>query len=136
MHNLITLVRHLRRIAAFKVSTRAIVLTLMILGVWVATVKLELPPDLSVNDKLIHVVVFFGFALLMDLATSRNPFWLWKGLPLLIYGGGIEIAQYFTEFRSFSIADWFADFAGILLYFIIKSVIVFLDKKRFAHNEY
>ncbi len=136
MHNLITLVRHLRRIVAFKVSTRAVVLTLMILGVWVATVKLELPPDLSVNDKLIHVVVFFGFALLMDLAISRNPFWLWKGLPLLIYGGGIEIAQYFTEFRSFSIADWFADFAGILLYFIIKSAVVFFDKKRFTHNEY
>lgn len=136
MHNLITLVRHLRRIAAFKVSTRAVVLTLMILGVWVATVKLDFPPDLSVNDKLIHAVVFFGFALLMDLATSRNPFWLWKGLPLLIYGGGIEIAQYFTEFRSFSIADWFADFAGILLYYIVKSAIVFFDKKNSADNEY
>ncbi len=136
MHNLITLVRHLRRIAAFKVSTRAVVITLMILGVWVATVKLDFPPDLSVNDKLIHAVVFFGFALLMDLATSRNPFWLWKGLPLLIYGGGIEIAQYFTEFRSFSIADWFADFAGILLYYIVKSAIVFFDKKNSADNEY
>ena len=108
----------------------------MILGVWVATVKLDFPPDLSVNDKLIHAVVFFGFALLMDLATSRNPFWLWKGLPLLIYGGGIEIAQYFTEFRSFSIADWFADFAGILLYYIVKSAIVFFDKKNSADNEY
>ena len=136
MHNLIILVRHLRRIAAFKVSTRAVVLTLMILGVWVATVKLEFPPDVSVNDKLIHVVVFFGFALLMDLATSRNPFWLWKGLPLLIYGAGIEIVQYFTEFRSFSIADWFADFAGILLYFMIKSIIVFFDKKSSVDNEY
>ncbi len=136
MHNLIILVRHLRRIAAFKVSTRAAVLTLMVLGVWVATMKLEFPPDLSINDKLIHIVVFFCFALLMDLATSRNPFWLWKGLPLLIYGGSIEIAQYFTEFRSFSIADWFADFAGILLYFIIKSTILFLDKKRSTDNEY
>ena len=98
--------------------------------------KLEFPPDLSVNDKLIHVVVFFGFALLMDMASSRNPFWLWKGLPLLIYGGGIEIAQYFTEFRSFSIADWFADFAGILLYYIIKSVIVFFDRKSSSDNNY
>ena len=128
--------RHLRRIAAFKVSARVVVLTLMILGAWVATIHLEFPPDVSVNDKLIHVVVFFCFALLMDLATSRNPFWLWKGLPLLIYGGGIEIAQYFTEFRSFSIADWFADFSGILLYFMIKSTIVFFDKKRTSDNDY
>ncbi|WP_299872132.1 VanZ family protein [uncultured Cocleimonas sp.] len=134
MHNLILLVRHLRRIAAFKVSARAVVLTLMILGAWVATIHLEFPPNVSVNDKLIHVVVFFGFALLMDLATSRNPFWLWKGLPLLIYGGGIEIAQYFTEFRSFSIADWFADFVGILLYYLIKSAIVYFDKKRSSDN--
>jgi len=134
MHKLILLVRHLRRIAAFKVSARAVVLTLMILGAWVATIHLEFPPNVSVNDKLIHVVVFFGFALLMDLATSRNPFWLWKGLPLLIYGGGIEIAQYFTEFRSFSIADWFADFAGILLYYLIKSTIVYFDKYRSSDN--
>ena len=136
MHDLIILMRHLRRIAAFKVSARVVVLTLMILGAWVATIHLEFPPDVSVNDKLIHVVVFFCFALLMDLATSRNPFWLWKGLPLLIYGGGIEIAQYFTEFRSFSIADWFADFSGILLYFMIKSTIVFFDKKRTSDNDY
>ncbi|MEB8432413.1 VanZ family protein [Cocleimonas sp. KMM 6892] len=134
MHNLIILVRHLRRIAAFKVSTRALVITLMVLGAWVATIHLEFPPDISINDKLIHVIVFFGFALLMDLATSRSPFWLWKGLPLLIYGGGIEVAQYFTEFRSFSLADWFADFAGILLYYIAKSIIVYWDKKRSTHN--
>jgi VanZ family protein len=76
----------------------------------------------------------FGVALLLDLATSRSPFWVWKGLPLLIYGGGIEVAQYFTEFRSFSLADWFADFAGILLYYIAKSIIVYWDKKRSTHN--
>lgn len=134
MHNLITLVRHLRRIAAFKISTRVVVITLMILGAWVATVKLDFPHNVDVNDKVIHAVVFFGFALLMDLATSRNPFWLWKGFPLLIYGGGIEIAQYFSEFRSFSIADWFADFCGILLYFIVKSVIVTFDNKSSTDN--
>ena len=124
MEKLVLLVRQLRRIAFFKVSTRAVVITLMILGIWVATKKLEFPPDLNVNDKLIHIVVFFGFAVLVDLSSSRKPFWLWKGLPLLIYGVAIEVMQYFTPFRSFSIMDMVADFAGILLYFTLKLIVL------------
>ena len=118
------MIRHLRRIAAFKVSTRAVVITLMVLGIWVATKKLDFPPDVDLNDKVIHVVVFFGFALLVDLASSRKPFWLWKGLPLLVYGIGIEVVQYFAPFRSFSVADMVADFAGILIYFILKHAVL------------
>ena len=129
MHKLIIWIRQLRRIAAFKISTRTIVLTLMLLGIWVATIKLDFPSNLSINDKLIHVVVFFGFALLMDLSISRHPFWLWKGLPLLAYGAGIEVLQYFTPSRSFSVLDIFADFSGIALYFLIKAIVVFYDDR-------
>jgi len=132
MHNLILLVRHLRRIAAFKVGARTVVVSLMVLGSWVATRHLEFPQELSLNDKIIHIVVFFGFAVLMDLATSRHPFWLWKGLPLLMYGAAIEIMQYFSPDRSFSVLDWFADFFGIFLYFILKLLVLWLDSKRVA----
>ena len=124
MKQFVLMIRHLRRIAAFKVSTRAVVITLMVLGTWVATKKLDFPPDVDLNDKVIHVVVFFGFALLVDLASSRKPFWLWKGLPLLVYGIGIEVVQYFAPFRSFSVADMVADFAGILIYFILKHAVL------------
>ncbi|MEE9310459.1 MAG: VanZ family protein [Cocleimonas sp.] len=130
MHKLILWVRQLRGIPFFKVSTRTVVIALMVAGAWVATRTLEFPPDLSINDKLIHAVVFFGFAVLMDLAISRHPFWLWKGLPLLIYGAIIEIMQYFSPDRSFSVLDWLADFSGILLYFILKVFLVWLDSKR------
>jgi len=130
MQQLILLVRQLRRIALFKVSTRMVVITLMLLGIWVATKKLEFPPDVNVNDKLIHVVVFFGFAVLVDLASSRKPFWLWKGLPLLIYGVGIEVMQYFTPFRSFSIADMVADFVGIFIYFSLKILILYIVSRN------
>lgn len=129
MHNLINWVRHLRRIAAFKVSTRTIILILMLLGVWVATRTLQLDLDHYLSDKVIHIFVFFGFALLMDLATSREPFWLWKGMPLLVYGGMIEIVQYFTPDRTFSIMDILADALGILLYFILKMGLVWLDAR-------
>jgi len=126
MHKLILLVRQLRRVAFFKVSTRTLVIFLMIAGAWVATRTLDFPETIELNDKVIHAVVFFGFALLMDLAISRHPFWLWKGLPLLIYGAIIEIMQYFSPERSFSLLDWLADFSGILLYFIIKLLLLWV----------
>jgi VanZ family protein len=120
MHRLILWVRHLRSIPSFKASTRMLLLLLMVIGSWGATRALELPEYFDINDKLIHIIVFFGFALLIDLAISRHPFWLWKGVPLLIYGAIIEIMQYFSPDRYFSILDWMADFFGILLYFLIK----------------
>jgi len=130
MHKLILLVRQLRRISFFKVSTRTLVVLLMVAGAWVATRTLDFPETIELNDKVIHIIVFFGFAVLIDLAISRHPFWLWKGLPLLIYGAIIEVMQYFSPDRSFSLLDWLADFTGILLYFLIKVVFVWMDSKR------
>lgn len=130
MQQLVLLVRKLRSIALFKVSTRLVVIVLLLLGVWVATKKLDFPQGVNVNDKLIHAVVFFGFAVLVDLASSRKPFWLWKGLPLLAYGVGIEVMQYFTAFRSFSVADIVADFAGILVYLLIKYALLMIVNRN------
>ena len=102
LHRLILFVRHLRNIVFFKNSIRFLVVFLMLAGIWVATRELDIPPEYELNDKLIHALVFFGFAVLVDLSSSRKPFWLWKGLPLLVYGACVEIMQYFTPERSFS----------------------------------
>ncbi len=119
MYKLISIVRELRQNGAFKVSTRLLVVFLMVLGLWVATMPLSgVVP--KVNDKLIHIVVFFCFAVLMDLTTSRRPFWLWKGIPLLCYGVLIEVSQSFTAYRSFELADIAADATGIIIYYSIK----------------
>jgi len=130
MHNLIIWVRHLRRIALFEISTRTVIIILMVLGVWVATQHLEIPEQFDFNDKLVHAVVFFVFSVLMDLASDKKPFWLWKGLPLLIYGISIEIMQYFSPDREFSFLDMLADLSGIVVYFLIKTLLVWLDSKR------
>ncbi len=126
LHRLIIFVRHLRSVVVFKNSIRFLVVFLMLAGAWVATRELDIPPEFELNDKLTHSVVFFGFAVLVDLSSSRKPFWLWKGLPLLIYGIGIEVMQYFTPERSFSMLDWAADLAGILLYFLAKKIFIWL----------
>ena len=135
MHHWITFVRHLRHIAAFEISTRALVILLMVLGAWVATRNLEFPEIFSVSDKVIHAFVFFGFAVLMDLAIDRHPFWLWKGLPLLIYGAVIEILQYFSPDRTCSFLDWLADFSGIFLYYLLKISIVWWDMKTLSEKK-
>lgn len=69
-------------------------------------------------DKLLHAGALFGFALLLDLSTTRS-FWRWQVPILLCYGGLIEIVQGFTTWRSASWADFAADAAGILLYWVV-----------------
>ncbi len=130
MHKIILWVRQLRRIPFFKISTRVLLVLLMVAGAWVATRTLDFPETIELNDKVIHIIVFFGFAVIMDLATSRHPFWLWKGLPLLAYGMIIEVMQYFSPDRSFSLFDWLADFSGILLYFLIKHTLLWVVSIR------
>ncbi len=120
MHKLILLVRELRQKGAFKVSTRLLLVFLLVIGLWVATMPLNHPSIPRVNDKLIHMLVFFCFAFLMDLATARKPFWLWKGMPLFFYGAVIEVLQSFTAYRSFELADLVADAAGISVYYALK----------------
>ncbi len=127
---LILFVRSLRNIAFFKYSIRFLVVFLMLAGAWVATRELDIPPQYEMNDKLIHLLVFFGFSFLIDLSSSRKPFWFWKGVPLLIYGACIEIMQYYTPERSFSVLDWVADFGGIFLYFIAKRVFIWIAQKE------
>jgi len=130
MGYLIHSVSYLRSLHTLVLLVRLLVIILMIVGAWVATRNLEFPETVSINDKMIHATVFVGFAVLMDFAYARYPFWLWQGLPLLIYGALIEILQYFTPDRTFSVLDWLADFSGILLYFIIKELVIRLNAKQ------
>ena len=127
LHRLIVWVRYLRRIKTVKYGFFALLLLLMIAGVKVATMPLEFPESLQLNDKVIHLIVFFGFTVLVDLVSSREPFWFWKAMPLIIYGIGIECLQYFSPDRSFSMFDALADVAGVLLYWLCKRILQYAD---------
>lgn len=132
IHRVIVWVRYLRKIKTVKYSVFAFLLLLMIAGVKVATMPLHLPESLQLNDKFIHLIVFFGFALIIDTVSSREPFWLWKALPLIIYGFGIEVLQYFSPDRSFSLLDGLADASGVLLYWLAKQVLYMLEQRRLS----
>lgn len=129
LHRLIVWVRYLRRIKTVKYGFFAILVLLMLAGLKVATMPLQFPESLQLNDKVIHVVVFFGFAVLVDLVSSREPFWFWKAMPLIIYGVGVEVLQYFSPDRSFSMLDALADVAGVLLYWFCKRVLQYFDER-------
>ena len=134
IHRSIVWVRYLRRIKAVKYSVFAFLLLLMLAGMKVATIPLNFPESLQLNDKIIHIIVFFGFALITDLVTSREPFWLWKGLPLIAYGFGIEVLQYLSPDRSFSILDGVADGVGVLLYWFAKQVLYLVEQRRARYS--
>jgi VanZ family protein len=123
-------VRYLRRIKYVKYGFFAVLLLLMVVGLKVATMPLNFPESLNVSDKFIHFAVFFGFTFLADVVSSREPFWLWKALPLAIYGCGVEVLQYFSPDRSFSLMDALADCSGILLYWLLKQLIYLLAQRR------
>jgi VanZ family protein len=130
LHRLILFIQYVRGIVVVRYSVRFLFILLLVVGAWVATHALQTPSTYEVSDKLIHLVVFFGFAVLVDFSSVHPSFWLRKGIPLLMYGACIEIMQYFTPERSFSLLDWWADFAGVLLYFMLKKGCVWLTKNR------
>lgn len=129
VHRGIVWVRYFRRIKPVKYSFFAVLVLLMVAGIKVATMPLEFPESLQLNDKVIHIIVFFGFAVLVDLVSSREPFWLWKALPLIVYGIGIEVLQYFSPDRSFSVLDAMADVGGVLLYWLLKQIVYWMDRR-------
>jgi VanZ family protein len=130
IHRLVVWVRYLRRIKVVKYSVFAFFVLLLLAGIRVATMPLNFPESFQLNDKFIHAVVFFGFAFILDLVTSREPFWFWKASPLIIYGFGIEVLQYFSPDRSFSLLDGLADAFGVLLYWFIKQLLYVIERRR------
>lgn len=130
IRRVIVWVRYLRRIKVVKYGFFAALVLLMVAGIKVATMPLNFPESLNVSDKFVHFFVFFCFTLLIDVVSSREPFWLWKALPLALYGFGIEVLQYLSPERSFSLMDALADFSGIALYWLIKQLVYLVARRR------
>lgn len=97
-----------------------LLLILLPLSLWVALMPLDhYVFTITFSDKVLHFLAFFGFSVLADIALIKKEFWVWKGIPLVFYGALIEILQSFTPFRSFSVWDWIADIAGVVVFYLI-----------------
>lgn len=72
-----------------------------------------------VHSKVKHIFTFFVLTLMMDrFAFKTQEFAWWKPLSLLGFGILIEVLQWFTGYRTFSVLDMVADGLGISLYYI------------------
>ena len=71
-------------------------------------------------DKLNHLAAFMVLALLLDYSFPLSErFWL-KWLPLLGFGGLIELLQLLGGHRLFEWGDILADASGLIVYLVLR----------------
>lgn len=75
------------------------------------------------NDKFLHFTFFLGMAFLAQLAHPRAHY-LFPIVGLLAFGMGIEVIQAYLPHREFSLWDWVADCAAVLLYFLFLAPLI------------
>lgn len=83
---------------------------------FLATVKLDMPVVVDLNDKASHLLAFFVLALLLDFSFPLTGFQASKFISLFGYGLAVEIIQYYLPHRTFSLLDLAADTVGLFLY--------------------
>ena len=88
----------------------------IVLICYLATSPDEDPISANLSDKASHLLAFFTLTLLADFAFPHSRLGWEKILPLLGFGLGIELVQYFLPYRTFSLLDLMTDGVGIALY--------------------
>ena len=86
---------------------------------WLALSRHPISPATLLNDKVNHCMAFFVLAFCVDNAFPRLRFLLFKFVPLVAYGYGIEWMQSKVH-RDYSLWDLLADTVGISLYWILR----------------
>ena len=84
-------------------------------------------------DKIKHMSAFFTLSLLLNRASSSITARVRNMILLLLFGIFIEVAQLYFPHRESSISDVIADFAGIVLFQVLYTLLkwsFFSDKKR------
>lgn len=97
-----------------RIAFVGLVLALLVSTVFSLLPSQEVPAGFG-WDKLNHWAAFFILTFLACHAYPQQQFWKIAAM-LLVYGIGIEVAQYFTRYRSADILDVLADSIGILIY--------------------
>ncbi len=78
-------------------------------------------------DKASHFMAFLVLAFLLDYAV-RGYWPKWVGLVL--FGLGIEVAQWFTGYRSFELQDLAADALGVGTYLVLRPQVAKMPMLR------
>ena len=98
----------------------------------------NIPTQITFNDKLEHITAFMGLGLLLSLTLKVQNKYQYLKLNYIkttlaigvCYGVLDELHQLFIAGRSCDIWDVTADTTGIVTGLIIISIIIGIDKKR------
>lgn len=114
------------------IEARILLILVIMFISWQSTIPAGSEFPFTLQDKVLHFLVFYLLALLVDFSVPQKPFRAAKIVVLLGYGVAIEIAQSFLPYRSCSGADLIADAAGITTYLLsipLLKRIPFLQKR-------
>lgn len=89
------------------------------------------PVNFANADKLFHFIGFGAFAFFGFLAFPKMPPWLLFVISTCL-GVGVELVQAILPYRSFSVADMFADILGILT---VISLLYFVKTRYIKDNQ-
>ncbi len=99
--------------------SRIVFFSALAFTLFMALIPPKADPTVFINDKIKHALVFFFLAFILDFAYYNKRL-VAKFLGLVFYGFLIELCQYFTHYRDFSILDIVADIFGIGAYFLLS----------------
>ncbi len=102
--------RHYFNLAKLGLGLAVIVITIL------ALLPIEQAPLQNISDKAQHLAAFFTLAFLLDCSFPDSHFRLKKIISLAGYGLSIEILQWLSGYRFFSLLDVVADLSGVALY--------------------
>lgn len=74
-------------------------------------------------DKAAHALAYIGFTSIAALCTLDKKQYMHYLIGFFVFGVTIEIAQGMTDYRTFSFLDMLANSSGILIGFIICTLI-------------
>ncbi|MFN2361766.1 MAG: VanZ family protein [Marinobacter sp.] len=108
------LTQRIRLLLDYQPFWRAILVISATAIAYLATTSEPYPVPSASNDKLNHVLAFLQLTVVTRLAwpgLSR----LWIAPGLLAFGVAIEVVQAQLPYRTFAVADIYADAAGIAI---------------------
>lgn len=114
--------------------SRLIFYSALLVGTFMAFAPANESVHQHVNDKLMHGLGFFLFAMFSHFAHPRVSA-LYPMIGLSLFGLGIELVQAYLPYRSFSWMDWFADLAGIGAYYFVCARFYFsrlFEERRYG----
>ena len=93
-------------------------------------------PGIEFGDKLMHAIGYIGLFLWFSQIYHRKHHWR-PAVGLILLGISIEFAQSLTAYRSFEIADMFANTIGVLLGWLLAGTFIsyiFMKIESFVFN--